>query len=104
MADTYHYIQYEPGLWTVGIGRPKIDWKPESDHNTRESAAERVAFLNGGSVLPKEAIANVQQIRALVHKNNVMRQALEEIANGPFGKSVAVKTIAREALKKVTLN
>jgi GH24 family phage-related lysozyme (muramidase) len=99
MAE-YHYIQSEPGLWTVGTGTPKKDWEPESDHDTREAAAERVAFLNGGSALPKEAIANIQQIRGLVHENNVMRKALEEIAFGSFGKSVAVKNIARKALEE----
>jgi hypothetical protein len=49
----YHYIQSEPGLWTVGTGTPgkNGDWEPESDHGSPEKAAARVSFLNGhGSV------------------------------------------------------
>jgi hypothetical protein len=49
---SYHYIQTEPGLWTVGTGTPHSeggsDWAPESDHDSPRSAARRVAQLNGG--------------------------------------------------------
>lgn len=45
----YVYIQSEPGLWTVGFYNPKGEWVPESDHDNKENAAERVAHLNGGS-------------------------------------------------------
>lgn len=44
----YVYIKSEPQLWTVGFYHPKTgEWNPESDHNTPEKAAERVAWLNG---------------------------------------------------------
>lgn len=46
----YHYIQSEKHLWTVGTGGPGDDWEPESDHDTEESAANRVSFLNGNPV------------------------------------------------------
>ncbi len=45
----YVYIQSEPGLYTVGFYDPKGEWHPESDHQDREEAAKRVAFLNGGN-------------------------------------------------------
>lgn len=45
---SYVYIRSEPGVWTVGFYAPDGKWNPESDHNTAESAAERVAWLNGG--------------------------------------------------------
>lgn len=47
----YHYIRTEKQLWTVGTGST-IDrsWEPESDHDSEESAAKRVAFLNGNPV------------------------------------------------------
>jgi hypothetical protein len=53
----YVYIESEPGLYTVGFfppdavytdGRYVAKWLPESDHLSRESAAARVNFLNGG--------------------------------------------------------
>lgn len=42
------YIRSEPGLWTVGFYAPNGEWHPDSDHNDREGAAERVHYLNGG--------------------------------------------------------
>ena len=44
----YVYIESERGVWTVGFYNPKGVWHPESDHEDRESAAERVHYLNGG--------------------------------------------------------
>lgn len=44
----YVYIQSEPNLWTAGFYDPKGKWQPESDHDTKEQAAERVHWLNGG--------------------------------------------------------
>jgi hypothetical protein len=45
----YVYINSETNLWTVGFYDPTGKWKPESDHDTRESAANRVAYLNGAT-------------------------------------------------------
>lgn len=45
----YVYIQSEPGLWTVGFYDPSGKWHAESDHETTEAAAARVAHLNGGA-------------------------------------------------------
>ena len=49
----YVYIQSETpaetpphGLYTVGFYDPDGKWQPESDFNTREEAAARVAYLN----------------------------------------------------------
>ena len=38
-------------LWTVGFYAPDGEWHPDSDHTTMESAAARVHYLNGGSVI-----------------------------------------------------
>lgn len=35
-------------LWTVGFYDNKGEFQPESDHESKESAAERVHYLNGG--------------------------------------------------------
>jgi len=43
------YIKSEPSLYTVGFYGPDNEWQPESDWNTREEAAQRVNYLNGGS-------------------------------------------------------
>ena len=45
----YVYIRSQPGLWTVGFYKPDGGWEPESDHDDREQAAARVAYLNGTS-------------------------------------------------------
>ncbi len=44
----YVYIRSESTLWTVGFYGPDGGWQPESDHESREEAAERVHYLNGG--------------------------------------------------------
>ncbi len=44
---TWVYIKSEPNLFTVGFYDPQGKWQPESDHDTSESAAERVHYLNG---------------------------------------------------------
>lgn len=49
---TYTYLRSEPGLWTVGDYAPDGRWQPESDHDSREDAAARVAWLNGSGEPP----------------------------------------------------
>ena len=44
----YVYIKSEKQLWTVGFYSPDGEWHPESDHESTESAAARVRYLNGG--------------------------------------------------------
>ena len=46
----YVYIRSEPNLWTVGFYDPSGKWQSESDHDNKEQAAARVAYLNGGCV------------------------------------------------------
>lgn len=43
----YVYIRTEPNLWTVGFYNPDGTFEPESDYNSAEEAANRVAYLNG---------------------------------------------------------
>ena len=53
---TWVYVQSEFGenhLFTVGFYRPDGRWEPESDHPSRDEAAARVHYLNGGA--PTEA-------------------------------------------------
>ena len=44
----YVYIQSERTLWTVGFYSPDGEWHPDSDHSSKEEAAQRVHYLNGG--------------------------------------------------------
>jgi hypothetical protein len=47
----YVYVESEPGLYTVGFYDPNNgQWHPESDHESREAAANRVHWLNGGNL------------------------------------------------------
>jgi len=45
----YVYIQSETNLFTVGFYDPEGEWHPESDHSSKQRAAERVHWLNGGN-------------------------------------------------------
>jgi len=47
MTTQYVYVRSEPHLWTVGFYKPNGEWEPESDHNNKQDAAERVHYLNG---------------------------------------------------------
>ncbi len=43
----YVYKRTEASLYTVGFYTPGGQWIAESDHDTSEEAAARVAYLNG---------------------------------------------------------
>ena len=47
----YVYKQTEKWLYTVGFYDPEGNWHPESDHESKDKAAERVAWLNGGAAV-----------------------------------------------------
>ena len=46
---TWVYIQPEKNVWTVGFFAPNGGWMPESDYPSKEEAAKRVHYLNGGA-------------------------------------------------------
>jgi len=55
------YQKTEPCLYTVGFYDPQGKWHPDSDYNTTEQCAQRIAFLNGNpqpaiTVLIKQAV------------------------------------------------
>ena len=49
------YKRTEPGLYTVGHYAPTGEWEPESDHETKDAAAARVSYLNGGQLPDRSA-------------------------------------------------
>jgi len=46
----YVSVKSEGSLWTVGFYRPDGVFEPESDFASSEEAAQRVRYLNGGSI------------------------------------------------------
>lgn len=46
------YIRSEPNLWTVGFYDPVGTFQSDSDHESVNSARERVHYLNGGEGSP----------------------------------------------------
>ncbi len=44
----YLDLMKDDGCYTVGYYNPDGHFQPESDHDTREDAAKRVHYLNGG--------------------------------------------------------
>ncbi|QIS10744.1 hypothetical protein [Nocardia arthritidis] len=48
MSYVYRHTEYS--LWTVGYYTPNGEWEPESDHSSKDAAAQRVMALNGGNV------------------------------------------------------
>ena len=50
--SSYVYLKSEAGLWTVGFYEPNGKWHPESDHSSAQTAADRVAVLNGAAARP----------------------------------------------------
>lgn len=45
-------IEPEPGVYTTGFYAPDGMWHPDRDYATREKAAARVSYLNGGRIPP----------------------------------------------------
>lgn len=50
----YVYKRTEPQLWTVGFYSPSGEWNTDSDHDSKDQAAQRVAWLNGSVTVPGE--------------------------------------------------
>lgn len=46
----YVYFQLEPLLFTVGFYTPNGEWVSETDHGSKEEAADRAHYLNGGKL------------------------------------------------------
>lgn len=97
---SYVYIRSEPGLWTVGFYRPDGKWTTDSDHDDREEAAKRAAWLNGSSAAPDGEIGHwhaalVERIQAALtvarkhgdtdgghHKQWVLNQMVMALTGG----------------------
>ena len=78
----YHYVQSEPGLWTVGHGEGK-NWTSDSDHERREAAAKRVAYLNGGGKVDAKILSLLNEITDLASLSRMKpgEDALEKLTS-----------------------
>lgn len=92
----YLYWRSEPGLWTVGTTDPAGKRHPESDHDSPENAAARVAVLNGGPASPpawepSPPPANVPDATTYLHDIfgalEDIRRVLEDIRDNGTGQS-----------------
>jgi hypothetical protein len=61
---SYVYIRSEPRVYTVGFYDPEGGWMSESDHDSTDKAAARVAYLNG-QVVQRQDAASMQITPAL---------------------------------------
>ena len=78
----WYYQQSEPSLWTVGHGDGQ-GWTADSDHDSRESAARRVAHLNGGGKVDDRVISLLREITELSVLSNMKpdENALEKLTS-----------------------
>jgi hypothetical protein len=94
----WYYKQTEPQLWTVGHGEGK-DWTTDSDHDSQDSAARRVAYLNGGR---PSLLSEVQPLLAEI----IELSALSNMAasDSPLGKLTVIfcKAVRAETLLRLS--
>ncbi len=65
------YRRTESGLWTVGWWSPSREWNPDSDYSSKEEAAARVHYLNGGAGSAEVAAAAKEGYGGLFGKRKV---------------------------------
>jgi len=88
---SYFYIKSEPNLWTVGFEDSKGQWHTDSDHDTKESAANRTILLNGGK--PPAPVS-----KEIEHGRKMEDKAIESIVNNGLGGKLEVKDLLRNVL------
>ena len=75
---SYVYIKSEPNLRTVGFYKPDGPWEPESDHDNPDSAATRVAWLNGSEKEKENYDQAIKRAQDLAKKNVELFASLEK--------------------------
>lgn len=83
----YRWLK-EEGCYTVGFYLPDGKWHPESDHENSEDAANRVHFLNGGTMQ-----VDKDTIDALEANLNEAVKLIRDIVEEEFGGSVKGTTV-----------
>lgn len=91
----YTYESFERGLWTVGHRDESGKWHAESDHDDPQDAADRVHYLNGGTVAPaapKPSAATETSLRLAV-------AFIEQVRDGAYGDLAGLD--AQQALDEI---
>ncbi|MEV0292582.1 hypothetical protein [Nocardia sp. NPDC050710] len=70
---SYVYMRTEPQLWTVGFYKPNGEWEPESDHDRKDRAADRVIFLNGRG--------SDTDVAELIRQHDELREECKELVD-----------------------
>jgi hypothetical protein len=97
----YVYINSEPSLYTVGFYSPDGQWHPDSDHQDRKEAAQRVAWLNGSETpipLPKTALNPYEQLMESLKAYNCITLMCIEKSCLPYG-VLKINVLSRKAKK-----
>ena len=68
------YKQTEPQLWTVGFYTPDGTWEPETDHDVKEDAADRVAYLNGAPDLAELVNEVIERLQLMKEEHEAERR------------------------------
>jgi hypothetical protein len=93
MSEQWVYLQSEPGLYTVGHFSQGGRWFAETDYGSKEEAARRCHYLNGGC--DPELLAAAQALHKLdwcIGYEMVQHEELQTALD-----------LARAALAKVTI-
>lgn len=79
----WYYKRTEPNLWTVMCGEG-ANWVGDSDHGDSESAAARVAYLNG-QIVAGNAVLGIAALRKLLDQVEKLDRGREEwLSEGDF--------------------
>lgn len=55
------YRLTEGGIYTVGFYTPQGEWCTDSDHESKEAAALRVHYLNGGGLTAEDVDRKIDE-------------------------------------------
>ncbi len=98
----YVYIRSEPGLYTVGFYDPAGKWQPESDHESRDEAAKRVAWLNGSTDANPELLESLKRLESrIAWRDDLHRWVIDDGSPSDF-LTVDALRVARLAIAKAT--
>lgn len=96
----YVYLQLEPLLFTVGFYTPNGVWVSETDHGSKEEAADRVHYLNGGKLETSPTtieLASIMIAQGIVQRD---RQYDPETTNGVEAISTISVYLAKAVLEE----
>lgn len=83
---SYVYMRTEPSLFTVGHYDPSGTWHPDNDYGSRDAAAARVHWLNGGNTTSPAGEDEEYEDEFAHHDEDCLAAIIQAILNiGPPG-------------------